>query len=416
MASPEDPSCNGIALPSDFPSVMDDDDSVNPDFVFEVLALPGSADEKQRTCYLATAANKLRDKLNESNIRAHRHSFLHTTDFDKLELLLGTVSIYQTGRDPYALQLDFYGAVSYSNLFRGTAQDTGFFSKSGSALLMEMNQAFTKNRRWEIFGVVGSMTTSTVAGTTAAQAITSAGNVTAKGGVMVFPVMPWYGWLGLGGFAAGGVLGVPGGNATTGVTTNEDLKSTYEAGAIVRQLAGEWKNSYLTVGYARDPRFEHRDRLVVRGRLVVSPASKIDGTKVLTGGLGAFLEGSVSSGRGPAEARVTIGIKLDVIQVLRSIIGIGTGSSPASTSAGGGSTETSASSSVKSVDEQVSVVVAARLKPEPRFNSVTATSADGVVTINGVVANDKDKVDVEALVKATTGVKRVVNKVAVHTE
>jgi hypothetical protein len=321
--------------PADFPNVMSDDGkTVNREYLFEILQRGDSAAEGTRACYLKKAADVITAKLKEPIIRASRGlTFPRTNSFDQLELLLGTISIYQSGRDPYALQLDFYAAVHYSNLFRGAAKDEGFFSKSGSALLMEMNQAFTVNRRWEVFGVVGSTTTSTVSGETAAQAITSTGNVMAKGGVMYFPARPWYGWLGLGAFAAAGVLGVPGGSAATGVTANEELKSTYEAGAIVRQLAGEWRNSYLTIGYARDPRFEHHDRFVARGRLVISPEATVGGKAVLNGGLGAFLEGSVSSGRGPAEARVTIGVKVDTIAVLRSIVGLSAGSAPAGTPA-----------------------------------------------------------------------------------
>jgi osmotically-inducible protein OsmY len=113
---------------------------------------------------------------------------------------------------------------------------------------------------------------------------------------------------------------------------------------------------------------------------------------------------------------VTIGVKVDAIQVLRSIIGLGAGNAPAGTSAGSTPTGRSASSDVKPEDEQVTSVVAARLKPELRFKNVTAISADSVVTINGVVANDKDRSDMEAIVKATAGVKRVVNNVAVHSE
>ena len=96
-----------------------------------------------------------------------------------------------------------------------------------------------------------------------------------------------------------------------------DIRLGGAAALVVRQTAGSWRGSYSEVGYRYDARFESPNRLFLLGRLVLTPNSGDNG------GIGAFIEGSVSTdfGRRRDEARLSIGIKLDTLAILRAVVG-----------------------------------------------------------------------------------------------
>jgi hypothetical protein len=96
---------------------------------------------------------------------------------------------------------------------------------------------------------------------------------------------------------------------------DDRYKFTGRLGFIVRQTAGDWQNTFVEVSYRYDPTFQAANRFFLRGRLHVAP-ERDDGKD-----LGLYVEGSLNAGAGRDEARLSVGVTLNVLDVLRKLRG-----------------------------------------------------------------------------------------------
>jgi hypothetical protein len=243
-----------------------------------------------------------------------------------MQSVLASLTLIEGEVDLYDLHVETFAAAMYSNLFRKTPSD-GFFSTSRPFLDFEFRQVATGDRAVEVFGDIGFKGTASVTESNAAQTIQQSNEFFADAGALLFPNLltsTRRGNIGVGVIGAVGFVGVPTAqNASTGSNSNasitDSFNPTYKGGIVVRQLAGHWIGSFSEFAYLRDPRFDHRDRTFVRGRLVFGRENS-DGQGH---GLSSFLEGSVNIGRGKDEARIVIGVGLDTEKILKAVLGLG---------------------------------------------------------------------------------------------
>lgn len=258
-----------------------------------------------------------------------------------------------TDGDPTELRLDFYASTVFSNLYRDPEKDEGLFAKSRPFLLFESRQKalFIDSRGDLDLWFAAQLQTSAFQPTPAATA-TPTPTATATAGVIgTSPPRP-------AAAADSGLSGVQSIDVELGVEyrlqrmtsdktalsivggvgmatfeaaepgdglraqTADDFLFQGHAGVLVREIAGSWDGTFLELAYRYDPRFKAANRLAARGRIVLSPLSG-EGR-----GLGAFVEGSYDVGRGRDETRLVVGLRLDVISVLRGIVGGVTTPSP----------------------------------------------------------------------------------------
>jgi hypothetical protein len=99
-------------------------------------------------------------------------------------------------------------------------------------------------------------------------------------------------------------------------TSRDQFRSTYLCGFTLRQEEGALRNSMAEIAYEKDPLFIHSDRLLVRGKVVLTQFGS-------SGSNGDFyMEGYTSKGRaGRDEAVLLLGIRLSTLSFLRSLGG-----------------------------------------------------------------------------------------------
>lgn len=258
-----------------------------------------------------------------------------------------------TDGDPTELRLDFYASTVFSNLYRDPAKDDGLFAKSKPFLLFETRQKalFIDSKGDLDLWLAAQLQTSAFQPTPAATATpTPTATATASVGAASPPRSAAATDSGLSGVQSIDIelgaeyrlqrmtsdktaLSVVGGvgmatfeAAEPGeglrAQTADDFLFQGHAGLLVREIAGSWDGTFLELAYRYDPRFKAANRLAARGRIVLSPLSG-EGR-----GLGAFVEGSYNVGRGRDETRLVVGLRLDVLSVLRGIVGGVTTPSP----------------------------------------------------------------------------------------
>jgi hypothetical protein len=283
-----------------------------------------------RTCVTARLNDSVSDKL---------------PDVDTLERDLGYLNLILSEKDPRAFHASFYGATTYSNLYRDATKDSGFFSTSKPSLLIELSQIFTDNLRWDTYGNIGLGTKTAVTGSDLTSAITAGGNFVSLAGIHWWLKQPNYAWILVGLNAGAGIVGVPAVASSGNAVPNDHFNTTYEAGVTFKQASGAFAESYSQFGYLRDPQFQqHPNRVTAKVRFVYTPqtlvalanASASTLTAVanvsastaskdtLSSGLGGFIEGLVNLGSGPEEARITIGLKLNLDAIWQAIFGTNT--------------------------------------------------------------------------------------------
>ena len=222
--------------------------------------------------------------------------------------------------DSTDLQADLYAGFQFSTLYQDQGQNASFFSKSLPFVALDLRNTFLRpgQGEWlETFGTLSFQSASRETSDTVS-VITSTGNFRGEMGL-------W--WMrSLTESASWGMLGSTG---LVGYTTHEtapDLsvanrdvfRSTFHFGFTLRQEAGAAHDSVAEIAYERDPLFLHPDRLVLRGKVVLTQFGS-------SGGKGDFfMEGWASKGRaGRDEAVLELGIRLNTLSFLRSLGGGG---------------------------------------------------------------------------------------------
>lgn len=211
------------------------------------------------------------------------------------------------------LKVDLYGGFQFSSLYRDPGQNASFFSKSRPFASLDIRQTFHRPGRtsWlETFSAL-SFQSSSLERSEALNIITTSGQFLGEAGAWWMKALTdnvsWglVGSLGLQGYRR---------DATEGEVAQDQFRTRYRLGLTLRQEAGPVKGSFAEWSYLRDPLFLRKDRLLVRGRVVLTQL----------GGDGAsgdfYMEGSVSKGSsGRDEANLLVGIRLSTVAFLRSL-------------------------------------------------------------------------------------------------
>lgn len=217
--------------------------------------------------------------------------------------------------DAGELKVDLYGGFQFSSLYRDPGQNASFFSKSRPFASLDIRQTFHRPGRstWlETFSVL-SFQSSSLERSEALNIITSSGQFLGEAGAWWMKSMTdgvsWgvVGSLGLQGYRKETADG-------ESDASQDQFRTRYRLGLTLRQETGSLKGSFAEWSYLRDPLFLRRDRLWVRGRVVLSQL----GSDGASGDL--YMEGSVSkASSGRDEAILLVGIRLSTVAFLRSL-------------------------------------------------------------------------------------------------
>lgn len=223
--------------------------------------------------------------------------------------------------DAEDLQTDLYAGFQFSSLYRDPEQSASFFSKSRPFVALDLRQIFRwpGREQWvEFFGTL-SFQSSSKETSDAVAVITTSGNFRGEMGAWwmrsLSENVSWglVGSLGLVGYSQAEV-------AEDLTRSNRDeFRNRSRIGITLRQEQGALRGSTAEISLVRDPQFVSRDRLMVRGKVVLTQF----GSQGSSGNF--FMEGLVSKGRaGRDEAVLLLGIQLSTLPFLRSL-GVGGG-------------------------------------------------------------------------------------------
>ena len=222
--------------------------------------------------------------------------------------------------DSMFLHVDLYAGIQFDTLYEDQQQSASFFSKSLPFVSLDLRSGFRwpGRERWlETFGTLTFESTSKESSDTVA-VITRSGDFRGEMGLWSLgPLTENVSW---GVLCSTGLVGYstrePG--AGLAAPARDQLRSTFHVGFTLRQESGALRNSMAEVGYERDPLFIHSDRLVVKGKVVLTQFG-------LAGGNGDFfMEGWTSKGlRGRDEAVLLLGVRLDTMAFFRNLGGGG---------------------------------------------------------------------------------------------
>jgi hypothetical protein len=243
-----------------------------------------------------------------------------------MQSIKASLKLLETEADLYDLHVNTFAATTFSNLYREKSSD-GFFSKSRPFLDFEISQVVTGDRALETFGNIGFQGTAAVSESNATETIQKSNSFFADAGVIFFPNLLTIsatrrGNIGVGLVADLGIVAVPQETVPAqgaGSTISDSFSPTYRVGFMLRQLSGHWLGSFTEYAWLHDPRFDHKSRSWVRGRLRFGRENSDNAGH----GLSSFLEGSANIGRGKDEARIVVGVGLDTEKVLKAILGLG---------------------------------------------------------------------------------------------
>jgi len=237
--------------------------------------------------------------------------------------------------DPRALKIDMYAGTQFSNLYKAKDSDP-YFSKSKPLLVVEIAQTLTSRLDLATYGLLTFQSSSQATGANTTEVLTATAGFGAEGGLVYWPAGADNSRVVMGVIAGIGTLAFrdpecsgssPLAKCSDGKdtsTTTDFFHRTTRVGLIFRQNTGLWEGSFSEFGYYRDPRFPSSNRFLGKVRVVLSP--RLANEKA--SGLGAYVEGVVNEGKGKDEARVTIGVRLDLLSVLRGIVGAPSSGSP----------------------------------------------------------------------------------------
>lgn len=218
--------------------------------------------------------------------------------------------------DAEELKVDIYGGFQFSSLYRDPGQNASFFSKSRPFVSLDIRQAFRrpgKTSWFEGFSTL-SFQSASFEQSDAASVITSSGQFKGEAGI-------W--WMkSFTENVSWGVIGSVGAQGYRELTvaqdpnspTQDQFRSRWRLGFTLRQETGALKGSFAEWSYVRDPLFQKQDRLLVRGRVVLTQF----GSEGASGDF--YMEGFVNKGgQGQDEAVLLVGIRLSTIAFLRSL-------------------------------------------------------------------------------------------------
>lgn len=287
------------------------------------LELERLAMETERTLKDARNLRKALESQNAPTVLKARG--VEQSETDRLKAYRGMLHAIQQLRlrldpqriDAGELKVDLYGGFQFSSLYRDPGQNASYFSKSRPFASLDIRQTFHRPGRtsWlETFSIL-SFQSSSLEQSEAVNIITSSGQFLGEAGAWWMKSMTegvsWgvIGSLGLQGYRKPTVEG-------ESEATQDQFRTRYRLGLTLRQEAGPLKGSFAEWSYLRDPLFLAQDRLLVRGRVVLTQLGS-DGSS------GDFyMEGTVSKARsGRDEANLLIGIRLSTMAFLRSLGG-----------------------------------------------------------------------------------------------
>lgn len=223
--------------------------------------------------------------------------------------------------DADELQTDLYAGFQFSSLYRDPDRSDSFFSKSRPFVALDIRQAFRwpDQEQWmEFFGTLSFQSSSKETSDTVA-IITTSGNFRGEMGLWWMRALTesvsWgvVGSLGLVGYSQPEV-----GEGLAG-SSRDEFRNRARIGLTLRQEEGPFRGSTAELAAVRDPQFISRDRLMIRGKVILTQF----GSQGSSGDF--FMEGQVSKGRsGRDEAVLLLGIRLSTLPFLRSL-GVGRG-------------------------------------------------------------------------------------------
>lgn len=216
--------------------------------------------------------------------------------------------------DPF--KVDFYAGTQFSSLYKDPNQETPFFAKSRPFVALDMRQTFRwpENEQWmEIFGTLSFQSSSKEKSDTV-DVITTSGQFRGETGLWYMrPLTENVSW---GVIASVGLLGYSMQNTDADLITSsrDEFRNRSLLGLTMRQEEGAVKGSFAEIGYVRDPQFVSRNRVLMRGRVVLTQF----GSQGSSGDF--YMEGFVSKGRtGRDEAVLLLGLRLSTISFFRSL-------------------------------------------------------------------------------------------------
>jgi len=221
--------------------------------------------------------------------------------------------------DADELQTDLYAGFQFSSLYRDPEKSASFFSKSRPFVALDLRQTirWPGREQWmEFFGTL-SFQSSSKETSDAVAVITTSGNFRGEMGLWwmrsLTESVSWgvVGSLGLVGYSQPEVA------ADLEGSNRDEFRNRARVGVTLRQEEGALRGSTAEISFVRDPQFIHRDRLMVRGKVVLTQF----GSQGSSGDF--YMEGQVSKGRaGRDEAVLLLGVRLSTLPFLRSL-GVG---------------------------------------------------------------------------------------------
>ena len=220
--------------------------------------------------------------------------------------------------DADELKVDLYTGFQFSSLFSEQDVNGSFFSKSRPFVALDIRQTFrrpTQDNWWEVFSVLAWQSSSFETSETL-NVITSSGQFHGDIGLWwMHTLTERVSW---GVIGSAGVVGFsqPVKAADLNSTARDEFRNRFKGGLTTRQEEGSFKGSFAEWSYLRDPLFVYRDRLYLRGRVVLTQF----GSQGASGDL--YMEGSVNKGRhGKDEAVLLVGFRLSTVAFFRSLGG-----------------------------------------------------------------------------------------------
>ncbi len=218
--------------------------------------------------------------------------------------------------DTDPLQADFYAGFQFSSLYRDPTSTGGFFQKSKPFVVLDIRQNFrwVDQDQWMQFFSTLSFQSSSKEKSDTVDVITTSGAFRGEFGAWFMrPLTDEVSW---GVVASVGVVGYATGQEGQDLlkTSRDEFRNRSRLGFTLRQEQGPLRGSVAELAYMRDPQFIARNRLLVRGRVLLTQL----GSQGSSGDL--YMEGFVSKGReGRDEAVLLLGLRLSTLSFFRSL-------------------------------------------------------------------------------------------------
>jgi hypothetical protein len=219
--------------------------------------------------------------------------------------------------DAADFKADLYAGFEFDTLYQDQEQNSSFFSKSLPFVALDLRHSFhwPENEKWlEAFGTLSFQSASKETSDTVA-VITSTGNFKGEMGAwLMHPFTENVSWGVLGSTGLVGYTTPETGPDLAGGGNRDQFLATYHLGVTLRQEEGPLRNSVAEIAYEKDPLFIHSNRLLVRGKVVLTQFGS-------SGANGDFyMEGWASKGQvGRDEAVLLLGLRLSTLSFFRDL-------------------------------------------------------------------------------------------------